>query len=595
MMRQAMRAVGVLTIMVLGVIAGSGIAAAEPVPGPGVGDPAGLFTEVRVTSLQDGTALNGFDAPTGFDPLGGYPADIPAGSTPNPVSFAGTIGITDPVTGQTGLAYCIDLFTDTQVGVHYELGDWDAANVPNLGYVAYVLASYFPTVPTAPAAASDADRAAAVQAAIWFFSDRYVLDTASPLRAITATIVTDALTNGPAVEPAAPQLDVTPGLLPAPTTGELVGPFEVSGDGPATIRSVGVEVFGDQTGSTPLPDGATVQPGSSLWARSVSSSTPQGFVLERTQTVLQSSVYLYDGTNAGRADAQKLVLAQAADLTKRAGALLAPYAAGGLQITKHVLGDGAGRQGSISIDITCAPVGALPAQSHTVTIDAGATAGDHPRTVTGIPAGSQCTITEPVDGDTDMVDLAGPILITPATVNVVAGENLGVDVTNTYTRALGALQVLKTISGPAAGLQGVVTLAVTCDDPEFDTTFTLAASSPDGTYPRAALGSVPAGTTCQISEPGSGADRDAVLTSVVIDATTVTIVADQTATVTVTNTYDHPAATDPGSDPGSDDRRVAHGVLAASGADHGGALAAALLAMTLGAWLTVLARRSSRR
>ena len=61
------------------------------------------------------------------------------------------------------------------------LGTWDAANVPNVGYVARLLNEYYPNTDE-PAALTDLNqKAAAVQAAIWFFSDRYVLSTSDPL------------------------------------------------------------------------------------------------------------------------------------------------------------------------------------------------------------------------------------------------------------------------------------------------------------------------------------------------------------------------------------------------------------------------------
>ena len=71
------------------------------------------------------------------------------------------------------------------------LGTWNAANVPNVGHVAQLLNKYYPNT-TEPAALTDLNqRAAAVQAAIWFFSDRYVLNTDDPLHAAVVAIVND--------------------------------------------------------------------------------------------------------------------------------------------------------------------------------------------------------------------------------------------------------------------------------------------------------------------------------------------------------------------------------------------------------------------
>ena len=50
-----------------------------------------------------------------------------------------------PGTGATFLAYCIDLLTPTNIGFDYKRGEWNEANIPNVGYVAQLLQSYSPT------------------------------------------------------------------------------------------------------------------------------------------------------------------------------------------------------------------------------------------------------------------------------------------------------------------------------------------------------------------------------------------------------------------------------------------------------------------
>ena len=60
---------------------------------------------------------------------------------------------------------------------------------PKVGYVARLLNEYYPNSGE-PAALTDLNqKAAAVQAAIWFFSDRYVLSTSDPLHDAVAAIV----------------------------------------------------------------------------------------------------------------------------------------------------------------------------------------------------------------------------------------------------------------------------------------------------------------------------------------------------------------------------------------------------------------------
>ena len=53
-------------------------------------------------------------------------------------------------------------------------------------------------------------RAAAVQAAIWFFSDNYVLQPDDPVRPYTEAIVAAVLDAGPLPEPSPPNLVIDP-------------------------------------------------------------------------------------------------------------------------------------------------------------------------------------------------------------------------------------------------------------------------------------------------------------------------------------------------------------------------------------------------
>lgn len=563
-------------------------AQAQPDP-VGVGDPAGIFTELTITGFGAGQAVEGSRAPAGFDPLAGYPATVPPGSTLDNASFAGAIEVTDPVSGQTTLTYCIDLLTDTTTGVHYQVGTWDEANVPFLGYIGYILARYYPLTGEPAAAPNDNARAAAVQAAIWYFSDSYVLATTDPVRPFVEAIVADAIANGPQAEPTPPQLQVTPSTLPAPATGEIVGPFTVTADGPSTIRSVGIEVFADEQGTIPLPDGSVVQPGATLWARSVSSTTPQGFVLDRVTNVLQSTVYLYDGSNAGRTAAQKLILAQPTELARRAGALLTPFAAGALQVDKVITGAGAGLQSDVVLDITCTPPGEGDPFERTLTVPAGATAGSHPQVISGIPAEMTCVVTEPQNGDNGNV-VVTDTSIAPASVLISNGDTANVTVTNTYDLAVGSLQVTKAVAGPAAGSQGEIIVSITCDDPDsaFDRQVTLPAGLAPGSHDAVLIEGIPAGTTCTITEPTDGATTAARLDATAIDPATVTITEDQTSTVLVTNTYSTPTPTPPAPGPGPDSQA---GPLANTGTDTMPLLGLAALLLAAGALATIAAAR----
>ncbi len=516
-------------------------AQAEPILGGVTGPPGGTFTELQVLPINGSagaTNVDAHDAPSDFDPLSGYPATIPGTWPDHLLGYAGLIPVRD-AGGTTTSAYCIDLFTDTQSGVNYERGEWSEANVPNLGFVAYILQNYFPVVPAQPAGVADNLKAAAVQAAIWFFTDNLVVDpTDEPqLHALVSDVVADALENGPAAEPEPPTLSVSPRTADAPSTGELVGPFNVTSNGPSTLRLLGVEVFTDAAGTQELEAGDTVPAGAQLWVRSISPDTPQGFALERELTVLESTVYLYDGSNAGRDNAQKLVLAQPSQLDAVAGVRITPFAAGGIELTKTISGDGAGLQGEIRIRVECVPSGGGAPIERTVTIPAGTDAGDRIVSLTALPAGATCTITEPRDGDNVPVNLTATS-IEPGTVTIVEGETTPVAATNEYERAFGALRLTKKIAGPGAGEQGEVVLALDCDDADdaFDQEFTIPARSDAGSYPQPVVRDIPAGTVCTITETSTGTTDTVTLTKDVELAST-TIADGERTDVTVTNTY----------------------------------------------------------
>ncbi|MEV8027408.1 DUF5979 domain-containing protein [Cellulosimicrobium funkei] len=584
-----------LALLAVLLVLGAAPAHAKPDPdGVGAG-PRGPFTEISITGFGAGNAVAGFTAPEGFDPLAGYPAGVPAGSTANDAEFAGLIQVTDAVSGETTFTYCIDLLTDTRTGVNYEIGTWDEANVPNLGYVGYILHNYYPVTGEPAAAPSANARAAAVQAAIWFFSDEYVLSTTDPVRQYTAQIVADAIANGPSPEPTPPLLEVTPENLAAPTTGDIVGPFTVEADGPATIQSFGAEVFTDPEGTNLLADGATVEPGATLWARLAGDTPPHGFVLDRQVSVLESTVYLYDGSNADRTEAQKLVLAQPAQLTRRAGALLEPFAAGSLEVTKVVTGDGAGLQSDVVLDVVCTAPGGGETVERTVTVPAGAAAGEHTEIVSGLPAEWTCVVTETDDGDNGSVVVTGTD-IAPESVVISNGDTATVTVTNTYDVATGGLLVRKAVDGPAAGTQGPITLALTCDDPDgaFDREVELPGGLTGADNVALELDGIPAGTTCTVTETVDGSTATTLLTQTVVTPESVTVAEDETAELVVTNTYDPVPTPTPTPTPGptaGPTPAPGSAGLATTGADAASALVLALLLVLGGLATVVLVRR----
>jgi TQXA domain-containing protein len=213
-----------------------------------------------------GQGVNGWIGPTGSlsDPTVEYPPDptVLPGFTSHPEGFAGII-LGSPTDGGAPLSlYCIDIQTLTYGGVGYNLGTWDASNVHNVGFVAYLLNNYVPNTAEPAGLADDNQRAAAVQAAIWYFSDNYVLTAGDPLRTAVAAIVEDARLNGPLVAPPPPNLQITPPTAQA-SAGGLAGPFTIASPvGPATVAAT-ASMFSDAAGTVPLANGDSVTDGTS--------------------------------------------------------------------------------------------------------------------------------------------------------------------------------------------------------------------------------------------------------------------------------------------------------------------------------------------
>ncbi len=242
------------------------------------------------------------------------------------------------------------------------MGTWDAANVPNVGYVARLLNEYYPHT-NEPTALTNLDqKAAAVQAAIWFFSDRYVLSTSDPLRKTVVAIVNRVRSLGPLVQPPAPSLTLKPAIVSG-AAGTVLGPFTVTTDHPpATVTVTGGSVFSNAAGTAPIADGAGVPSGQKIWIRSSVASVA---VLQATSraTVPGGNVYLYDGNTHGVNDAQKLILAETAELTSTVKSTAEFLAPGSLNVKKTIAGQAAGSQGAWSFTWTAVTASTGPTSS----------------------------------------------------------------------------------------------------------------------------------------------------------------------------------------------------------------------------------------
>ena len=125
-----------------------------------------------------------------------------------------------------------------------------------------------------------------------------------------------------------------------------------------------------------------------------------------------------------------------------------------------ITGPAAGSQGPVTIHVACNGTALTP----DFDIAAGKPAGTYSQTWTGIPAGSTCTVTEPVNGGTSTVSVT--TVGSPQDVTVGAAQGAEATISNTYDFTVGSLKVTKTITGPASYHQGQVTIKVSCDGTE---------------------------------------------------------------------------------------------------------------------------------
>ena len=535
-------------LLVQGAPAGAVVSPATRAAPPRIGD----NTEMTVTGWSPGQGVTGFIPAPGnnFDPATDpYPPSGPTTAcwfTSKDEGFAGVIHGDPTGAGATLNLYCIDLFTDTTTGIGYELGDWDAGGVsPRVGYVARLLNDYYPQTDE-PASLTDLNqRAAAVQAAIWFFSDRYVLSTSDGLHDAVVAIVNEVKSKGPLVQPPPPSLTITPPSVSGPA-GSAVGPFTVNTDtgrrrrsrasGQAIVIATGGSMFSDAAGTVPIGNGDTVPSGRKIWMRSKDGSSTAVLQARATATVPSGNVYLYDGNSAGYKDAQRLILAENATLTTTVQASAQFLPPGALVVKKTIAGPAAGSQGPVVIHVSCTD----GVDRSDLTIAAGAPAGTTPKTYRDIPAGTICTVTETATGSV----VGTKVVVTGdgQQVTIPSDKSTTVDVTDTYDFVVttlpggmtGSLLISKTIAGPLAGRQGPITIQATCNGAA-TADFVIASQAPAGTVSHSVDG-LPAGSVCTVTETADGA-TDAITATVSGNGQQVTIPGGQVVPVDLMDVY----------------------------------------------------------
>ncbi|HUA45198.1 MAG TPA: DUF5979 domain-containing protein [Solirubrobacteraceae bacterium] len=496
-----------------------------------------------LTGLGPGQSVSGFiaDADNPFDPVAeGYPAGNPtSGFTPLNEGFAGVIHGTPTGGGADLDLYCIDILTETYLGFGYGLGTWDAASVPNVGYVARVLEDYYPHTDE-PANLTDLNqKAAAVQAAVWFFSDRYVLNTSEAgIRSTVASIVDTVISEGPLVEPPPPGLTLTPSHLSG--TRRALGPFTITTDHPpATVTATGGTMYSNRAGTIEIGDGTTasVPSGQKIWVRSAAGAPTAVLEATSTATVPTGNVYLYDG-NSGANSAQKLILAESATLTTTVQATAEFVPSGSLVVGKTIAGDAAGSQAQVVIHVDCDDGVAR----RDFVIPAGTSAGTTSRTYRHIAAGTTCTVIETSNGEV----VGTNVVVTGdgQEVTIPAGGREHVQITDTYTHVSGpaSLLVTKTIAGPLAGSQGPVTIQVVCDNTSLSPVFAISPGTSAGSVSQSY--DVPAGSVCTVTETADGA-TGTVTATVSGSGQTVTVPAGEVVPVNVMDVYERTPETSP--------------------------------------------------
>ena len=562
-------------------------APAQAVPGPvGPTPRTGPNTDIVMSGTGPGQGVTGSIAPAGsdFDPTAGYPAAIPAGFTRMDEGFAGIITAQSQLSGETLDMYCIDIRTTTYPGIGYENGTWDDSNVPNVGYIARILEDYYPNSDQ-PAAPNNSVRAAAVQAAIWFFSDSYVLQPDEGVRPYTEGIVQAVLDAGPLPEPSPPNLLIDPASRTGPSVTPL-GPYTVTSDSPQpdltiTVRVAGGTMYADEDATVPIPDAATVPSGTEIWL--LPDDVTGGTVLLTARgvaSVPSGNVYLYDGNTGGVNDAQRLILAQDAQVSATTAATAEFFQTGSLEVTKTIAGSAAGEQGAVTVHVSCDN-----GLERDIDIAANAPAGDTSTTIDDLPVGTVCTVTEPGDGASAAVSVETTVEGSPATVT--ADEVAQVTVTNTYQAVLSSLQVTKTIAGSAAGEQGAVTVHVSCDN-GLEQDIDIPANAPAGDT-STTIEDLPVGTVCTVTEPVDGSSA-AVSVETTVEGSPATVTADEVAQVTVTNSYVRQTALAPLTPPASPSDLASTGAPA----NLGSMVVLGLLLLGVGGALLMATRRFRR-
>jgi hypothetical protein len=234
---------------------------------------------------------SGGGAPAGLLPptpqlpaLDNYPTSDPSGWSTRSASTLLFKGTADPAPPSLVPLYCVQVNIELNQELTYAPTDWSHTSVTNLGYVMRLLVDDYPatdepagTNPNTGFPLSIANKIEIVQAAIWYFTDDFVVKTSDPFHDFVAAEVNKVLAQGPADQLPYFQQSLN---LGAPSgsfsVGQLAGPFTISSTAPGqpvTVHVTNGSMFSDATGTTPIANGASIAASTKIWVRAAKAGT----------------------------------------------------------------------------------------------------------------------------------------------------------------------------------------------------------------------------------------------------------------------------------------------------------------------------------
>lgn len=289
----------------------------------GESDPLAQIT-LGPASADVGLSVTGFLGPASLNPVATpYPPSAPlppGGFTPAGKGrqlFAGTLAGTS-LTGQTMSLYSADLPATSLAGLGYDTVSWSTSQIPNLAYINRIINTYYPQSNLPSQVGQDPLKAAAVQAAIWYFSDGFVLNPAGVngyLFGTVSKIVADTRANPLTTQPPVPQA-----VIDGPTSGAagaVIGPFVVRGSAAnVKVNVTNARVFTDPAGTKPLTVPASRPSGSTFFLRTTR-PTSATMTASLTAAALAGTTVQYVAANRANPKpltAPTLILAQSVPL-----------------------------------------------------------------------------------------------------------------------------------------------------------------------------------------------------------------------------------------------------------------------------------------